>query len=113
MDGTFRGPLELLLLTAVKTCQPVHGYGIVEELHRIGGPAIDVPEGGVYPALHALEASGLVKSRWSRKGDRRRRLYELSPNGRAELALQRRALANVSAAVGSGTEEKPWATPTI
>jgi len=82
-----KGHLELLLL-AVLTDEPLHGYGAIEELRARGG--FDLPEGTIYPALHRLEAAGLVRSRWSSASGRRRRIYSLSGQGGRELARQRR-----------------------
>jgi PadR family transcriptional regulator PadR len=49
-----------------------------------------MPEGTVYPALHKLEAAGLVASAWSTEGGRKRRIYSLTAAGRAALAEQKR-----------------------
>jgi DNA-binding PadR family transcriptional regulator len=48
-------------------------------------------EGTVYPALHRLEADGLLSSEWSVVGGRRRRVYSITNRGtkkslEAELA---------------------------
>ena len=39
-------------------------------------------EGTIYPALHRLEESALLSSRWEIVGGRRRRVYALSSRGR-------------------------------
>lgn len=62
-----------------------HGYAICEEIRRRSGGELDVPEGTVYPALHRLEASGLLESHWADESRRRRRLYRLTKRGRAAL----------------------------
>jgi PadR family transcriptional regulator len=85
---TFSGHLELLLLAALEA-EPRHGYGVIEHVRRSSGGRFDYPEGTVYPALHRLEAEGLLRSGWSDGGPRRRRVYEITRRGRNALAGQR------------------------
>jgi DNA-binding PadR family transcriptional regulator len=83
-----RGQLDLLLLAALAR-GPGHGYALIERLRERSEGAFDFPEGTIYPALHKLEAGGLVRSRWTEAGGRRRRVYSITRLGRA--ALRRRA----------------------
>ena len=82
---TLKGHLDLLLLAALDT-RPAHGYAIVEILRRRSGGAFDLPEGTLYPALHRIEAAGLVASRWTDDTGRRRRVYHITAKGRRSLA---------------------------
>jgi PadR family transcriptional regulator, regulatory protein PadR len=86
---TLKGHLDFLLL-AIVADEPAHGYRIIEELKRRSGGAFDLPEGTVYPALHRLEASGLLSSSWASGSGRRRRVYQLTARGRRALAGARR-----------------------
>lgn len=79
-----KGHLDALLL-AIVADGPVHGYGVVEQLRARSGGRFDLPEGTVYPALHRLEADGLLRSGWTTVAGRKRRQYELTDRGRAEL----------------------------
>jgi PadR family transcriptional regulator, regulatory protein PadR len=108
-----KGHLDALLL-AVVADGPVHGYAAVERLRDRSGGRFDLPEGTVYPALHRLEADGLLQSRWTVVGGRRRRQYELTKRGRAELgersdewrrfaAAVEHVLAGATARAGRGT----------
>ena len=63
--------------------------------HKFGFDIMDateLPSGTVYPALRRLEAAGLVGSDWEsedqarRAGRPRRRYYQLTRQGRAQLA---------------------------
>jgi PadR family transcriptional regulator len=90
MAGTeLQGHLDGMLL-AVLEAGPRHGYAIVEELARRSDGEFDLPEGTVYPALHRLEAAGLLSSRWEVVSGRRRRVYALSQTG-AEAVRERLA----------------------
>ncbi len=79
-----KGHLDALLL-AIVADGPVHGYAVVEQLRERSSGRFDLPEGTVYPALHRLEADGLLRSGWTVVSGRRRRQYELTDRGRAEL----------------------------
>src|SRR5882724_3901585 len=56
-----KGHLELLILSAVRH-RPLHGYAIVEAIRADSRGTFDLPEGTLYPALHRLEESGVLKS---------------------------------------------------
>lgn len=83
-----KGHVDLLLLSTLQA-GPLHGYGVVEKLRGLSDGAFDLAEGTVYPALYRLEAAGLLSSKWTTAGGRRRRVYELTKRGRAELARER------------------------
>ena len=48
-------------------------------------------EGSLYPALHRLERSKFLKSLWREADGRRRKYYELTDAGRAELASRKQS----------------------
>jgi PadR family transcriptional regulator, regulatory protein PadR len=77
------------MLLAVLSDGPLHGYGVTEELRRRSGGEFDLAEGTIYPALHRLESSGLLTSRWETVGGRRRRVYALSHRGRRAFVDRR------------------------
>ncbi|MFF8955249.1 PadR family transcriptional regulator [Streptomyces sp. NPDC014894] len=95
---TLRGNLEGMLLSVLEQEQ-LHGYAVIEELKRRSGDAINLPTGTVYPALHRLEAAGLVGSEWVRHNGRRRRNYFLTTAGRRALADKRMAWQEVSSVI--------------
>jgi PadR family transcriptional regulator, regulatory protein PadR len=99
---TLKGHLELLLLATI-AAEPAHGYRILELLRERSGGAFDLPEGTIYPALYRLERAGLLASRWSTAGGRRRRTYRLTRRGRAALAAERRDWDRFARAVGRVT----------
>jgi|SRR4051812_24887202 len=101
-----KGHLDLLLLS-VLAAGPAHGYAVIARLRERSGGELDLPEGTVYPALHRLEAAGLLDSDWADEGGRRRRLYQLTAEGAAALrALRqewRRFAGGVQAVIGGTT----------
>ncbi len=89
-----KGHADLLLLAALDA-GPAHGYAIVEAVRFRSGGAFELAEGTVYPALYRLERRGLVSSDWAEgHGARRRRVYRLTRNGKAELGKRRETWSN-------------------
>ena len=82
-----KGHLDLLLMSVLSR-GPGHGYEVITRLRERSDGAFELPEGTVYPALHRLEARGLLSSAWDRTGGRRRRVYRLSESGKAALQEQ-------------------------
>ncbi len=99
-----RGHLDFLLLGVLQRGAQ-HGYSIIAALHERSDGEFDMPEGTVYPALHKLEAAGLVASAWSTEGGRKRRIYSLTADGRAALAEQKREWRRFA----RGVEAVVWA----
>lgn len=96
-----RGHLDLLLLTTLHDLGAAHGYSVIVRLRERSDGAFDLPEGTVYPALHRLERDGLVASEWATVASRRRRVYRLTPDGRAALRAKRREWRVFAAGMGA------------
>ena len=93
-----KGHLDAMILAVVGSA-PTHGYAVIEQLKQRSGGVFDLPEGTVYPALHRLEADGLLASAWADAGGRRRRIYRLTRHGRAALGDRRSEWRRFSHAV--------------
>ena len=106
-----KGHLDALLLATLAE-GPRHGYAIKEMLRLESGGQFDLPTGTVYPALHRLEAAGLVRSTWSEVSGRRRRSYKLTAAGRRALEAKRTDWRQFSAAVTLLLEGRPCPAPT-
>jgi DNA-binding PadR family transcriptional regulator len=105
-----KGHLDGLLL-AVLEAGPLHGYAVIDALRAGSGGTFDLPTGTVYPALHRLEDIGLVVSAWSEGQGRRRRVYQLTAQGRRALTDQRAAWQQFAGAVSSVMNGGPAWTP--
>lgn len=88
MNSEPRGALSVLLL-ALLTRRRAHGYALIAELRRRGGPALEFPEGSVYPVLQQLERKRLVRSNREIVDGRTRRVYEATEQGEVFYAEQR------------------------
>jgi PadR family transcriptional regulator, regulatory protein PadR len=77
----FHGLIRMhVLLHAAR--EPIFGLAMQRELARHG---YRIGPGTLYPLLHGLERSRLLKSVARREGVRRRRLYRITPRGRRAL----------------------------
>lgn len=84
-----KGHLDLLVL-AVLSDGPAHGYAVISALRERSGGVLDLPEGSVYPALHRLEDQRVVAGTWQTADGRRRKVYRLTPKGTTALSDHRR-----------------------
>ena len=102
-----KGHLDTLLLASLEQ-GPRHGYAVREALRERGGTRFDLPTGTIYPALRRLEAAGLVTGTWAEAdGQRRRRVYQLTPAGRRRLASDRASWRDFASAVTALLEPAP------
>jgi PadR family transcriptional regulator PadR len=84
-----KGSAELLILSLVED-QPRHGYDIGTLIEQRSGGLLRFNVASLYPLLYRLERRGWILGRWvERDGQRRRRYYRLTAEGRRVLAAQR------------------------
>jgi transcriptional regulator len=83
-----RGTLELLILRTL-LFGPLHGHGIAKHIQRTSEDVLQVEHGSMYPALHRLEKSGCITSKWEQtERGREMRMYRLTPKGRKQLSVE-------------------------
>jgi PadR family transcriptional regulator PadR len=84
-----KGSAELLILALVEE-RARHGYEISKLIASRSDGALQFHVASLYPLLYRLEDRGWIDGRWVEKpGQRRRRYYRLTPEGRKVLARQR------------------------
>ncbi|HVG34997.1 MAG TPA: PadR family transcriptional regulator [Pyrinomonadaceae bacterium] len=84
-----KGSAELLILSLVET-RPRHGYEISKLIEARSDGLLKFNVASLYPLLYRLEKRGWIQGRWVEKaGQRRRRYYKLTPEGKKVLAAQR------------------------
>lgn len=84
------GALRLYLLALLEE-GPKHGYDVIRALSDRFGGTYSPSAGTVYPRLAKLETEGLVAT----STDGRRTVYQITENGRAEVAARRAELDDV------------------
>jgi PadR family transcriptional regulator PadR len=85
-----KGSAELMVLAVVED-RPRHGYDIARRIDETSGGLLRFHVASLYPMLYRMERRSWIQGRWIEKsGQRRRRYYRLTPDGRKVLAAQRR-----------------------
>src|SRR5258706_2427604 len=99
------GQLDLLVLSVVAR-RPAHGYAVLGALRVKSGGLFDLPEGSLYPALYRLEHAGFLGSEARVVAVRTRRIYAITPSGRAALrdrqAAWQKLVRSIAAVMGEG-----------
>jgi PadR family transcriptional regulator PadR len=99
-----KGSAELLILSLLEA-RPRHGYEISKLIEQRSRGAVRFHVASLYPLLYRLEKREWLQGRWIEKsGQRRRRYYRLTRQGRKVLASQRRGWQAFVAAINRITE---------
>ena len=108
-----RGTLDLLILKSL-SWGPMHGYGIARWIEQITEDDLLVEEGSLYPALHRLQARGLVTSQWMMSETKRRvRCYSLTEEGRQQLRAELSRWERFSVAVSRALQARRPASKAV
>ena len=84
-----KGSAEFLILSLIEV-RARHGYDIAQLIEQRSGGTVTFHAASLYPLLYKLEKRGWIEGRWTEKsGERRRRVYKLTRDGRKVLAEQR------------------------
>lgn len=81
----FKGSLTTIVLKLLSEQDKMYGYEITKKVKEISGDEVNITEGALYPALHKLEADGLVSVSIEMTGNRPRKYYKLTSNGKKEV----------------------------
>jgi transcriptional regulator len=94
-----RGSTEMLILALIED-RPRHGYEIARLIEERSDGVLQFHVASLYPLLYRLEKRSLIKGTWIEKaGQRRRRYYKLTAQGRKVLTEQRQTWADFFAAL--------------
>jgi transcriptional regulator len=84
-----KGSAELMILSLLEA-RPRHGYEISQVIEARSEGAMRFNIASFYPLLYRLEKRGWIEGTWVEKpGQRRRRYYRLTRDGRRVLKEQR------------------------
>lgn len=93
--------LDLLILKALSTRGPLHGYAIANLIQRASDEELRVEEGSLYPALHRIESEGHIDSEWTTSSSNRRvKVYRITTAGREQLASEEENWTRLAQAIG-------------
>jgi len=85
-----KGSAEMIVLALLEG-RARHGYELAKLIESQSENRLQFHVASLYPMLYRLERKRLVEGKWVEKaGERRRRFYRLTADGRRALARQRR-----------------------
>ncbi|HKR10623.1 MAG TPA: PadR family transcriptional regulator [Pyrinomonadaceae bacterium] len=94
-----QGTLELLILRLLSSTT-LNGWDIMQRIQLTSAEVLSVTPGALYPALHRLEARGLISATWRPSDNNRKaKFYGLTARGRKQLETQRKEWERFSGAV--------------
>ena len=96
-----RGTLVLLTLSQLK--KPMYGYNLVKNLENANIP---IEANTLYPLMRRLESQGLLTSEWDTDGNKPRKYYVLTPNGKEVLSKIEKIWTELTSNVNSVLEAK-------
>jgi DNA-binding PadR family transcriptional regulator len=78
-----KGTLQTIILKILKDEGKMYGYELTQRVKGLSEGRILLTEGALYPALHKLEADGILKTELVAIGKRIRKYYALTTDGKA------------------------------
>ncbi|HEY2824802.1 MAG TPA: helix-turn-helix transcriptional regulator [Gemmatimonadales bacterium] len=94
-----KGSIEFLALSLVEH-EARHGYELSKLIESRSRGLVRPYVASLYPLLYRLEKLGLIAGRWvEQAGQRRRRYYRITADGRKALNRQRRSWRDFVAAI--------------
>ncbi len=98
-----KGGAELLVLSLLEA-RSRHGYEVRKLIEARSDGVLKFNAASLYPLLYRLEKRGWIEGKWIEKaGQRRRRYYKLTRDGRKVLAAQRSIWQSFVAAINRVT----------
>lgn len=82
----YKGSLQTIILKLLAQNDKMYGYEITQKVKELTKGELKITEGALYPALHKLEAEGLLDVEVAKVGNRLRKYYKLTENGAKETA---------------------------
>jgi PadR family transcriptional regulator PadR len=83
-----QGTLDMLILRTLQW-SPQHGHGVGQAIRHSSADLLHIERGSLYPALHRLEAQGLIASEWKASElNRRAKYYRLTAAGKKQLVSE-------------------------
>lgn len=77
----YKGSLNTIILKLLDEGEKMYGYEITQKVKEITKGELKITEGALYPALHKLEAEGLLDVEVKKVDNRLRKYYKLTEQG--------------------------------
>jgi len=80
----YKGSLNTIIMKLLEENGRMYGYEITQKVKLITKGELNITEGALYPALHKLEADGLLDVEVEKVDNRLRKYYKLTESGEKE-----------------------------
>ena len=80
----YKGSLNTIIMKLLEENGKMYGYEITQKVKGITHGELTISEGALYPALHKLEAEGLLDVEIEKVDNRMRKYYKLTEKGTIE-----------------------------
>jgi PadR family transcriptional regulator PadR len=80
----YKGSLQTIILKLLAQNNKMYGYEITQRVKELTKGELQITEGALYPALHKLEADGILDVEVIKVGNRLRKYYKLTKIGTKE-----------------------------
>ena len=80
----YKGSLQTIILKLLEVNDKMYGYEITQKVKELTKGELSITEGALYPALHKLEAEGLLDDEVATVDNRLRKYYKLTEHGTKE-----------------------------
>lgn len=80
-----KGTIQTIILKLLADNEKMYGYEITQKVKELTNGEIKFTEGALYPALHKLEAEGLLDTSTEIVDNRVRKYYKLTEQGGKEV----------------------------
>jgi DNA-binding PadR family transcriptional regulator len=84
----FKGSLTTIILKLLEENGKMYGYEITQKVKALTEGQLQITEGALYPALHKLEADGLLDSEMEQVDNRVRKYYKLTESGQRATVVK-------------------------
>tara|TARA_R110002012_G_scaffold317865_3_gene535048 strand:+ start:1187 stop:1525 length:339 start_codon:yes stop_codon:yes gene_type:complete len=80
----YKGSLITIIMKLLAEHDKMYGYEITQKVKDLTQGELQITEGALYPALHKLEADGLLDVEVKKVDNRLRKYYKLTETGKKE-----------------------------
>lgn len=106
-SNLYKGSLSTIILKLLSENGRMYGYEITQKTKELTRGKLKITEGALYPALHKLEAEGLLEAEMEKVDNRLRKYYKLTEKGSKETVSKISELENFVATLQTIFQPKP------
>jgi len=97
-----KGLLDLIILQLLDT-HPMHGYELIVTIRKFYGVSFGAST--IYPTLSAMEKKRYIKCNWNMNGDRPKKVYTLTGEGKSLLTYTTDSLRGICRIIGTNNSQ--------